>query len=156
MDLVGRKLGMGGGAHFQQFMGDISRFVETNRQHPDCGALVATLGQAQEFLVQAAMGFLGWSQEGKIHLVALAANRFLFMMSQLTVGWLLLDAGVRASAKLKEMPATHPDRAFYEGKKYSALWYGRNVLPQVEASAKMATFEDDSAMMIPEAAFASV
>ena len=48
------------------------------------------------------------------------------------------------------------DRPFYEGKVYSALWYGRNVIPQAENIAKMALIEDESPMQIPDAAFATV
>jgi hypothetical protein len=98
---------------------------------------------------------LSWSQSDKLHLVMLNANRFLKMMSQLAIGWLLLDAGVRSDKAMAKLSPTDPDRAFYEGKKFSALWYGRNVLPQVESMAKLAALEDSSPMEIPDSAFAT-
>jgi alkylation response protein AidB-like acyl-CoA dehydrogenase len=156
MDLVGRKLGQGGGANFQQFMGDITGFIEANRAHPAYGGAVEQLGTAQEAVMTLAMGMLGWSQGDKVHLVPLTANRFLNMMSQLAVGWLLLDAGVKSEEALAKLSPTHPDRAFYEGKRYSALWYARNIIPQVENQAKMATLEDSTPMEIPDAAFATI
>ncbi len=155
MDLVGRKMSQNGGANFQAFMGDVGAFVEANKSHPDFGADVERLGQAQEAVLTGAMTLLGWSQSDKLHLVPLSANRFLEMMSQLAVGWLLLDAGVIAAGKQKDVAASHPDHAFFEGKKASAKWFARNVLPKIEASAKMMGLEDDSAMEIPDAAFAT-
>ena len=100
-----------------------------------------------------AMGMMGWSQSGKVELVPLVANRFLLMMSQLAVAYLLLDAGVKAEAALAKLPAGHEDRAFYEGKRYSALWYARNVLPQAKNHAEVAMLEDESPVQISDAAF---
>jgi hypothetical protein len=77
------------------------------------------------------------------------------MMSQLAIGWLLLDAGVRAEKALAKLSQGDPDYQFYLGKRYSALWYGRNVIPQVENLAKMAALEDSSPMDIADAAFAT-
>ena len=94
MDLVGRKLGQHGGANFQAFMNDINTFVEAQRAHPAFGKEAEMLGQAAEAVTQLAMAMLGWSQAEKMNLLVLNANRFLTMMSQLSVGWLLLDAGV--------------------------------------------------------------
>lgn len=155
MDLVGRKLGQNGGANFQAFMSDIATFVEKYKAHPIFGNEVAALGSASEAVVSAAMGFMGWSQSEKVTLVPLSANRFLEMMAKTTVGFLLLDAGVKAEEALAKLPASHTDRAFYEGKRYSALYYGRNVLPQVKQLAELITLEDTSPMDITDAAFAS-
>ncbi|MDP1919591.1 MAG: acyl-CoA dehydrogenase [Myxococcales bacterium] len=155
MDLVGRKLGQNGGANFQTFMSDIATFVEKNKSHPIFGKEVSVLGDASEAVVSTAMGFMGWSQSDKVTLVPLSANRFLEMMAKATVGFVLLDAGVKAEEALAKLSPTHPDRAFYEGKRYSALYYGRNVLPQVKQLAELVTFEDTSPMEITDAAFAS-
>ncbi|MDQ3265034.1 MAG: acyl-CoA dehydrogenase [Myxococcota bacterium] len=153
MDLVGRKMGQAGGAYFQQFMTDIGSFVETHRNHPAFAREVGLLGTAQEALMQAAMGILGWSQGEKTHLIPLSANRFLTMMSELACGWLLLDAGVIAHAA--QPTASTTDQSFYEGKKASAVWFARNVLPGVESAARTLALEDESPMQIPDAAFAT-
>jgi hypothetical protein len=154
MDLVGRKMGQAGGAHFQQFMGDVGAFIEAHREHATYGAEVKLLAGAQEGLMSAAMALLGWSQDPqKAALIPLSANRFLQMMSEVAVGWLLLDAaiiGEKAKAKLSD---TDPDRAFYEGKKWSALWYARNVLPNVEQGARLMALEDASPLQISDADF---
>ena len=46
-------------------------------------------------------------------------------------------------------------KAFYEGKKQAALWFARNVLPKVEAEAKLMRQEDASALDIPDAGFSA-
>lgn len=155
MDLVGRKMGQAGGANFQAFMSDIGSFVEANRSHKLYGPAVQTLAAGQEATMQAAMSFLGWSQSDKLHLVPLYANRFLTMMSELAMGWLLLDAAIIADKAGEKLASVDPDRAFYEGKRWSALWYARNVLPGVELAGKVIAQEDSSPMEIPDAAFAS-
>jgi|APLak6261679142_1056127.scaffolds.fasta_scaffold00016_79 hypothetical protein len=155
MDLVARKLGQNGGANFQAFMGDLSAFVEANKNHKVFGKEVEYLSTASEAVVGVAMGMMGWSQSGKLTLVPLVANRFLLAMSQLAVAYLLLDAGVKAEAALEKLPADHADRAFYEGKRYSALWYARNVLPQAKNHAEVAMLEDETPMQITDAAYAN-
>jgi hypothetical protein len=157
MDLVGRKLGQAGGTHFQQFMGDVGSFIEAHREHAVYGEAVKTLAGAQEALMASAMTVFGWSQDGaKFPLIPLSANRFLQMMSEVAVGWLLLDAALIADKAQGSLSADHPDRAFYEGKKFSALYYARNVLPGVEQAARMISSEDTSPMDITDAAFGSV
>ena len=71
----------------------------------------------------------------------------------MAVAWLLLEAGVLAEASLARTAEGHPDRAFYQGKRWSALWYARNILPQVESGAKVAMLEDLSPVQIPDEAF---
>jgi hypothetical protein len=156
MDLVGRKLGQAGGQHFQQFLGDITQFIEANRSHPRLGPEVEALGLAQESVMSGAMALLGWSQDkAKFHLIPLNANRFLKMMSQLAVGWLLLEAAVLGEKALTAVTAGSPDRAFYEGKRYSAQWFARNILPSVKGQGERMGAEDSSATEMPNASFGS-
>ena len=74
------------------------------------------------------------------------------MMSQVAVGWLLLDAAAVAQKALAAGGLSEQDKAFYTGKVQSALWFARNVLPQVEASARSLATEDASPLEIPDAA----
>jgi len=155
MDLVGRKMGQAGGAHFQQFMGDVGAFIEAHREHKVYGEAVRQLAAAQEGVMASAMAVLGWSQDpAKMALIPLSANRFLNMMSELAVGWLLLDAAVVAERVGEK--ATGDEKAFYEGKKWSALWYARNVLPNVEQAARTMATEDSSSVQITNEAFGAI
>ncbi len=89
-------------------------------------------------------------------MVPLVANRFLEMMAELAVGWLLLEGAVIADEKAKSVAADHPDRAFYAGKVAAAQYFARNVLPGVEDKARQLDAEDRSALDIPDGGFASV
>jgi hypothetical protein len=84
-------------------------------------------------------------------MVPLFATRFLEMMSEVAVAWLLLDGAVIADAK-----KSGNDKAFYEGKVLAALYYARTVLPHVELLAKQMNDEDRSPLDISDAAFATV
>jgi alkylation response protein AidB-like acyl-CoA dehydrogenase len=156
MDLVGRKLGQAGGANLQAYLGDVAKFVAENSNHPVLGGEVKRLGLAQEALAGSAMKLLSWFQTGHIELVPLNANRFLSMMSELTVAWLLLDGAIIAHEAAKKVDAKHPDAAFYAGKVQAALYYSRTCLPDVEAGAKAMGDEDRTPLDIPDAAFATV
>jgi alkylation response protein AidB-like acyl-CoA dehydrogenase len=156
MDLVGRKLGQNGGRHTMEFFGDLMTFVSANNTHPVLGAEVKALGEAAECLQAMTMKLQGWFMSGQVSLVPLASNRVLEMVSTVCVSWMLLDAACIALAKLPEVAEGHPDRAFYEGKKWSALYYARNVLPCVKAISELLDQSDTSAIDIPDASFASI
>jgi len=156
LDLVARKLGQAGGMNTQRFLGDVSAFIDANREHAVLAPSIANLALAHEAVAGSVMQLLGWFQAGEVAKVPLVANRFLTMMSELTVGWLLLDAAVIALAKQKSLAQTDPDWAFYEGKKHAAVFFAQQVLPGVVGSAKMLAVCDTSPIDIPDAAFATV
>ena len=156
MDLVGRKLAQGGGANLQAFGADVGKFVAKHGEHAKLGAEVKRLGAAQAALTRSAMKLLTWFQTGQLEMVPLVANRFLEMMAELAVAWLLLEGAVIADDKAKSVAAGHPDAAFYAGKVAAAQYYARNVLPGVEEKARQLDAEDRSALDIPDAGFASV
>jgi hypothetical protein len=88
-------------------------------------------------------------------MVPSVANRFLEMMSETTVGWLLLEQAVIAEQALAKTAADHPDHAFYTGKIYAAKYFALNVLPGVTAKAQLIAREDRSAVDMPIEAFVS-
>jgi hypothetical protein len=89
-------------------------------------------------------------------MVPLFANRFLEMMSETAVAWMLLEGALIADTKLGATDAKHPDHAFYSGKIAAANFYARTVLPGVEEKAKQMAEEDRTALDIEDAAFATV
>jgi alkylation response protein AidB-like acyl-CoA dehydrogenase len=155
MDLVGRKLGQAGGANLQAYLGDIAAFAQKHAADPVLAGAVKSLSLAQEALGGSAMRLLMWFQTGNVTLVPLHANRFLEMMAETTVAWLLLEGAAIALEKKKTVAAGHPDAAFYEGKVAAALFYARNVLPAVELKAKLMGEEDKSPLELSDAAFAT-
>jgi hypothetical protein len=154
MDLVGRKLMQRGGANVQAFGKDVAAFVAAHKEHPALKEGVALLGQAMEALTATGGKFMAWFGGGRMEMVPVAANRFLEMMSETVVGWLLLEQAAIADAAAQRLPADHPDRAFYDGKRFAAQYFAFNVLPTVMTKAQMIAREDRSALDIPLAAFA--
>ena len=154
MDLVGRKLGMHGGAHLSALLNDVQTFVKNNGSHPALKRDLEVLGEAQQAVMSGAMRLLGWFQGGKPAMVPLNANRFLEMMSETVVAWLLLEQAVLAQKALESVAAGHPDKAFYEGKIASAKYFARNVLPAVQLKLSVILAEDDSAITLSDDAFA--
>lgn len=153
MDLVGRKLMQRGGANVQAFGKDVATFVAKNKDHATLKDAVAVLGQAMEALTTTGGKFMQWFGGGKMEMVPTVANRFLEMMSETTIGWLLLEQAVIAEAAVAGLPADHPDHAFYTGKRFGALYFAYNVLPSVAAKAQLIAREDRTALDIPVDAF---
>jgi hypothetical protein len=156
MDLVGRKLMQRGGANVQQYGKDVNAFVAKHKDDPTFKDAIAVLGQAMEALTATGGKFMMWFGGGKMDQVPVVANRFLEMMSETTIGWLLLEQGIIAEAAAQQLAADHRDRAFYAGKKYAALYFANNVLPNVVAKAQQIAREDRSAIDIPADAFAQL
>jgi alkylation response protein AidB-like acyl-CoA dehydrogenase len=153
MDLVGRKLMQRGGANVQAFGADVAKFVAANKEHATLKDSVAVLGQAMEAMTATGGKFMQWFGGGKMEMVPSVANRFLEMMSETTIGWLLLEQAVIADAALAKLGAEHPDHAFYTGKVYSAKYFALNILPGVAAKAQLIAREDRSAVDMPVEAF---
>jgi alkylation response protein AidB-like acyl-CoA dehydrogenase len=148
MDLVGRKLGQNGGANLQAFGADVGRFVASQQNHPILGADIKRLSGAVEAITRTALKLLMWFQTGQIEIVPLIANRYLEMMAELSVGWLLLEGAVIAADKGED--------PFYKGKVAAAQFFARNILPGVEDKARIIDNEDRSPIEISDAAFATV
>jgi alkylation response protein AidB-like acyl-CoA dehydrogenase len=154
MDLVGRKLMQRGGANVQAFGKDVGAFVAAHKDHPVLKEQIAILGQAMEALTATGGKFMQWFGGGKMEMVPSVANRFLEMMAETTIGWLLLEAAVIAEAAAAKLPEAHPDRAFYAGKRYAAQFFAANNLATVAGKAQQIAKEDRTMIEIPAGGFA--
>jgi alkylation response protein AidB-like acyl-CoA dehydrogenase len=153
MDLVGRKLMQRGGANVQAFGADVGKFIAAHKGRESLADCVSVLGEAMESLTSTGGKFMQWFGGGKLEMVPSVANRFLEMMSETTIGWLLLEQAVLAEDALNQVAADHPDHAFYTGKVYAARYFALNVLPGVAAKAQLIAREDRSAIDMPIEAF---
>jgi alkylation response protein AidB-like acyl-CoA dehydrogenase len=156
LDLVGRKLMQRGGANVQAFGKDVGTFIAANKDNVTLKDSIAVLAQAMEAITSSGGRFMAWFGGGKMEMVPLAANRFLEMMSEATVGWLLLEQAVIAENATAKLADDHPDKAFYAGKIYAARYFAGNVLPGVASKAQLIAREDRTPIDIPTAAFASI
>ena len=156
MDLVSRKLGQAGGANTQAFLMDIQNFIMENKDTPELKEGIANLQNAHEAVAASVMQFIGWFKGGKLEHIPLAAEDFLTIMSDLAVGWLLLDQASIALNKLPETSETHPDHAFYTGKKFAAQYFANNVLTTLPSRVQRLSAIDTLPVEIPDEAFATV
>ena len=156
MDLVSRKLGQAGGANTQAFLMDIHRFIEKNKDNRKLGDGIKHLEAAHEAVAGAVSQLIGWFKGGKIERIPLAAEDFLTIMSELAVGWLLLEQAAIAIAKLPDTSATHPDYAFYTGKKFAARYFANNVLATLPSRVQRLGAIDSLPVEIPDEAFATI
>jgi alkylation response protein AidB-like acyl-CoA dehydrogenase len=156
MDLVGRKLAQAGGAPFDAFVADVTSFAADAGDHPALGADVRRLAAAVRALSASAARVRTWTESGRMEMAALVANRFLEMMSEVAVGWLLLEGAQIAWERREGRPAADPDSAFYTAKITTAAYYARNVLPGAELKARQIEDEDRSALETPDAGFATI
>jgi alkylation response protein AidB-like acyl-CoA dehydrogenase len=131
MDLFFRKVGRDQGATLIALLQEVQEFAKGDAGN---GALVkerallaAGLEEVQGIL-GAMVGFLGDS----LYLVGLNTTPFLFALSELVVGWLLLRQAEVALAAL-DGEVGDADRAFYQGKVAAARWFAANVLPTLAA-----------------------
>ncbi len=153
LDLVARKLSQSQGAHARAFFGDVQAFASKHRQHPTLAAAVAQLESASEAVAGSALKLMTFSAQGKLERVPLVANRFLTMMAELTLGFLLLEQAVIACER---MPAAgESDKAFYAGKQHSAVFFANNILPHVKHLSAVIALEDASALEIKSDSFIS-
>lgn len=156
MDLVSRKLGQAGGANTQAFLMDIQRFIAENKDTPELEDGIGHLQAAHEAVAASVMQLIGWFKGGKLEHIPLAAEDFLNIMSDLAVGWLLLDQAAIALKKLPETSETHPDHAFYTGKKFAAQYFANTVLSTLPSRTQRLSAIDTIPVEIPDEAFATV
>ena len=156
MDLVSRKLGQAGGANTQAFLTDIQTFITENKETPELKAGIEHLQAAHESVAASVMQLIGWFKGGKIEHIPLAAEEFLTIMSDLAVGWLLLDQASIALRKLPDTSESHPDHAFYTGKKFTAQFFANNSLATIPARIQRLMQIDTLPVDMPDEAFATI
>lgn len=118
-----------------------------------------------------------WIRQQKMERIFAVSTRFLEMMAEVTLGWLLLDSMMVAKRALvvngsseskdssepedspepkKEESSLEPEeQAFYQGKIQSGLFFMNNTLPNVFAKAQVIALEDDSAEEVSAEMFLS-
>ncbi|HHW62246.1 MAG TPA: acyl-CoA dehydrogenase [Syntrophomonadaceae bacterium] len=153
MDLVGRKFTLKKGRLLKNWLGDISTFIQENKERE---------GFKQEFKLieeafadySAILGLLKqYLSEGKIQLMPLYSTRILHATSMLYAGSLILDQALLADSKLKELGEDHYDANYYKGKVASARFYIKNVVPKIGFIRKAFEIADTSAIDIGDECF---
>jgi len=153
LDLIGRKFTMGKGKVFKNWIGEISKVIEGNRNAVDFEGEVTLLQEAYNDFMAIIQQLQLYTSQGKVQLMPRFATRILHAASMLYCGTLIFDQGLLADKRLREIGAEHFDAGFYKGKIASARFYIRNVLPQLSALRKVFEIGDTTAVEMNEECF---
>ncbi len=165
LDLMGRKLGMKGGAVFMGYAAELDRIAEMAKESKTLGALADPFLKAKNLLVEAAMTLGGWGMQGQLDKAASRANYFLDLMGDVVMAAELLKAAVLAEPILAERLekagvdagdagalAAHledsTESAFYHGKVMNARFFVNNILPRTEWMKQAIMMDDMSHMEV--------
>ncbi len=153
LDLVGRKLGSGGGKLIGRFGQECNAFVEVLKKNGTYGAEAAIFAKAVAGMNAAVGKYLEFFTTGKTELVLSTATRFLDVMSHVLIAKLLLEAALLAEAGLAKSSNGNQDAQFYQGKIASARYFVRNLVPVATAQTEVITSGDATAVEVPAGGF---
>jgi len=172
LDLIGRKLGMKKGAYFMNLLGEMNGTVAKYKDLNGLADVAQDVQNAVNKLAEMGLFLASCGKQGKFLVPINNAYPFLMMMGKVVSAWFLLwQAGI-AQQKLEELAKArgvdindkaalaglikeNKDAAFYSGKVYSARFFAKNVLPEVDAAVTAIKNEDMSILEIAEESFAS-
>jgi alkylation response protein AidB-like acyl-CoA dehydrogenase len=156
LDLLFRKVARDGGQTFSALLADIGETAKGTGA-PWTSVTADSLAEERAALARAIADVEGIfaalmeKMDASIYHVGLQANRVLFAIAELVIGWrLVLGAAVAAAAR---DGAGRRDAAFYTGKIAAARWWCRNVLPQLTLTRKLVAASALDLMALPDDAF---
>jgi len=167
LDLVARKLGMGKGAVFLNYLQNINKFCEEEKGHSVLGPYIEILEIAKNALADVTFFF---AQKGREDFVVpvLFATPYLELFGDVTLGWLLLWQAVLSCKRLNEMiqkkgmgdrdsierlMRENRDAAYYNGKMASARFFANTILSLSPGKAQAIKRAEKVAIEIPEECF---
>ncbi|SDG61955.1 acyl-CoA dehydrogenase [Desulfosporosinus hippei] len=148
MDLVGRKMNMKSGSVFGAWVQEMVDFYEINKGNEALSKEFANLGKALDAYQDMLKALAGYSKTN-MSMIPLYSRRILTATAQLFCGRQILDQAILADKKAKEVGSDHFDYKFYTGKVATAIYYLRNVVPNVWAVAEIVIDGDTSAIDVP-------
>lgn len=150
LDLFFRKVGRDGGQTLQGLLGRVQKTLEEKEGGDELEAARAQLGKSLADVQTMFMSLAGRLGES-VHHVGLHANRLLFSLAEVVIGWLLIQHAALAQKKLPS--AVGADIAFYKGKIASAQFFAKNVLPNTGLARKLVEASSLDIMQIEDETF---
>ena len=149
MDLVGRKLGQGGGAAVQAFFALVDAECAAARGKPELAKLAERLEQANGELKAATMWLM---QNGMTNPndAGAGAHHYMHIMGIISLGLMWLRMG---EVSLAALASGSGDKAFYEAKLVTARYYGERFIPDAGALRRKIEAGSDAMMALPVEAF---
>ncbi len=150
LDLVFRKIARDQGKTLRAATAEVVALIESQKGgasfEEERKLLALGLGTCEKML-GTALGFLGKS----IYLIGLNANRILESLSEVFLGYLLLDQAILAESKIAG--ASEADAAYYRGKVASARFFLRTVMPELPGRLKVLEATNLDLMELDDASF---
>jgi alkylation response protein AidB-like acyl-CoA dehydrogenase len=168
LDLVGRKLRIGQGALFQEFMGRTGEMIEKARLSPRLGTVTDLLEEARSQLMEVTTHFAQKAMSGDPLTAVLYATPYLELVGDVAVGYMLLwqadvadgrlqeifeQARADTAEKRNEVIGNDLDAAFYRGKVASAEFFANTVLSLAKGKARAIMNGGCEIMELPKEAF---
>jgi hypothetical protein len=152
LDLVGRKLGMDGGAHWKALFAEIRQDLRDLPPKGDLGLLRPYLDDALAALESATVWLTGNRDGAALTDTAAGATPYLRMFGVTVGGWLLAKQAVAAHERLA---AGTGDPAFLRAKIVTARFFAEQIVPPATALLGPVTRGAELLYAIPEAALAA-
>jgi alkylation response protein AidB-like acyl-CoA dehydrogenase len=152
MDLLGRKLGMGKGQVFINFLGEIQKTVALAKEIGGLEEITTEVEKAANRLGEVAMHLGTTAMSPKFKVAFAFAFPFLEVMGDVIMAWMLLWRAALANQKLESGPKKR-DVAFYEGQLKTAEFFIQTILPATLGKMDGIVKSSSSAIDISEAAF---
>jgi len=151
LDLLGRKLGMKGGAYFMNLIGETKAAIEEGKAS-EFKEEAEIVEKAVNAIVETAMKFAQLMKKNPF-VPLIAACDFLNCFGDALCGWFHLRSALVAKKAL-ETADVEKEKMFYTGKIEGAKFFIHRVTSLVPAKCDILVKDETSAMRIPEEAFA--
>ena len=152
LDLVGRKLGMDGGAHWRTLFAEMRQDIRDLPPRGDLATLKPYLDDALAALESATVWLTGNRDAAALTDTAAGATPYLRMFGITVGGWLLARQAVAASERITRGEG---DAAFLRAKIVTARFFAEQIVPQATALLGPVTRGADLLFAIPEADLAA-
>ncbi|MEQ9318817.1 MAG: acyl-CoA dehydrogenase [Polyangiaceae bacterium] len=154
LDLLGRKVTMGGGRAFQLLVLTMRAAIDRCRgagASDEVEELGDALGAALDRVTETTATLGGVAMKGEVRRFLANSYEYLLMLGHTVIAWMWLEQAAVAVAR-RQSADVH-DRPFYEGKIRAALFFTRYELPRTERQAALLQRLDDTTLTMPDAAF---
>ena len=151
MDLLGRKMPMGGGKVFGSFMDEIKKTVEAAKQIDATSAMAQQMEKVANRMAEVAMHLGGIAMEGKLKEAFAHSLPFLHAMGDVIMAWMLLWRAAVAAPKIEG--AKKSDAAFYQGQVKTADFFIHTALYETMGAFDSIQATCTAALDIPDEGF---
>lgn len=153
LDLLLRKVGRDGGQTLRELLGEAYATLAEEAGGSELADARTALSEALENVQAMLMSLLGKMGESLYH-VGLQGNRVLIALAEVLIAWLLIRHAALAHSKLMALPeGADRERAYYQGKVFSARYFATQVLPRIAVDRRQVEASDLAPMTFPDAAF---